>query len=322
MSKKKIAIVAAGLLVAAGALAAVAAQGHRGGWRGDRMMFGEEGDHGMRGRFGRALTKDEFDARTRARFARLDKNADNVIDAAELEAAINERMSARHHRWRGPDVTMGERMLRRMGAGTDGKLAREAFRAELGRRFAELDLNNDGRIDDSDLPPTMRGRNVLSDAGLGTFGSMRWLGMLGVQAKDGAITREDVLGAGDRQFDRLDRNKDGVVDKADLDALRRETVDYRVKRFIHHFGADSDGRVTREQFQAKAADRFARMDVNGDGSISRDERPGPGHWWRGWPRAGDRDMMGPEHGPMGKGGMMGPGGPRGPGLPGEPPAKN
>lgn len=321
MSKKKIALVAAGLLVAAGAVAAVAAQGHHGGRRGDGMMFGGDGDHGMRGRFGRALTKDEFDARTRERFARFDKNGDNVIDAAEIEAAINERMSARQHRWRSADGTMGERILRRMGAGTDGKLSRDAFRAELSRRFAELDLNNDGRVDDSDLPPMMRGRNVLANARVGAFGPMRWLGMLGVEAKDGTITREDVLAAGDRQFDRLDRNKDGVVDKVDLDALRKETVDYRVKRFIHHFGADSDGRVTREKFQAKAADHFARMDFNGDGTISRDERPV--HWRRGWQRGGgDRDMMGPEHGPMGKGGMMGPGGPRGPGMPGEPPAKN
>lgn len=323
MSTKKIVLVAVGLLVAAGAVAAVAAQGHRGGWHGDRMMFGEDGGHGMRGRFGRALTKDEFDARTRERFARLDKNADGVIDAAEIEAAINTRMSERQQRWRGQDGTMGERMLRRMGAGADGKLTREAFRTELNRRFGELDLNNDGRLDDSDLPPMMRGRNVLSDARMGAFGPMRWVRMLGVQAKDGAITREDVLAAGDRQFDRLDRNKDGMVDKADMDALRKETADYRVKRFIHHFGADKDGRVTREQFQAKAAERFARMDLNNDGSVSRDERSGWGHRHRGWRRGGgDDSMMGPDHGPMGKGGMMGSDGPERPGRSGEPPAKN
>jgi Ca2+-binding EF-hand superfamily protein len=311
MSRTKIALAAAGLLVAAGAIAAVAAHGHRGGWRGDHMMFGEDGGFGgMRGRFGRALTKDEFDARTRERFARLDKNGDNVIDAAEVEAAINERMSARQHRWGGREGTTGERMLRRMGAGPDGKLTKDAFRTELTRRFAEMDLNNDGRIDDNDLPPMMRGRTALSDARPGAFGPMRWLRMLGVEAKDGTMTREDILGAGDRQFERLDRNKDGIVDKADMDALRKEMTDYRVKRFIHQFGADKDGRVTREQFQAKAAERFARMDFNADGAISRDEMPGRGRGMRGWQRGGDGE------------GMMGPGGPRGPGQPGEPPAKN
>lgn len=317
MSKKRIAIAAAGLLIVAGAVAATAtAQGHRNGWRGEGRMFGDEGGSGeMRGRFGRALTKDAFDTRTRERFARLDKNGDNVIDAAEIEAAINARMSERHHRGGGSDG-IGERMFHRMGAGPDGKLTKDAFRAELTRRFAEADLNNDGRIDDADLPPMMRGRNALSDARMGAFGPARWLRMLGVQAKDGVITREDVLAAGDRQFDRLDRNKDGVLDKADFDALKKDTVAYRVARFIHQFGADKDGRVTREQFMAKAAQRFARMDVNGDGTISRDERPGRGHGPRGWHRGGhgDREGMG--------GSMMGGDGPRGQGQPAEPPTKN
>jgi Ca2+-binding EF-hand superfamily protein len=338
-SRKRIALLAAGLVVTAGALAAVAAaQGHRGGWRSDHMMFGEAFGHGgMRGMFGRPLTKDEFDARTRERFARLDKNGDNVIDAAEIEGAINERMAARLNRWGGTE-RIGERLLRRMGAGADGKLTRDAFRTELTRRFVELDLNNDGRIDDNDLPPLMRGRQALSNARFGAFGPMRWLRLIGVEAKDGAISREDVLAAGDRQFDRLDRNKDGVVDKADMDALRKEMVDYRVKRFIHHFGADKDGRVTREQFQAKAAERFARMDLNSDGTVSRDELPGRG--MRGWRHGGDGQqgmmghrggmgggMMGHRGGMMGdhggmSGGMMGPGGPNDADQAGEPPAKN
>ena len=311
MSRTRIALAAAGLLVVAGAVAATAAGHGQRGWRGDRMMFGADGGPGgMRGRFGRPLTKDDFDTRTRERFARLDKNGDNVIDKAEIEAAIDARMERRHRRG-GPDGAMGERMLRRMGAGADGKLTKDAFRTELTRRFAEADLNNDGRIDDADLPPMMRGRDAISDGRMGRFGAGRWLRMLGVEAKDGAISRADVLAAGDRQFDRLDRNKDGVVDKADMDALRKETADYRVQRFLHRFGADNDERVTREQFQAKAAQRFARMDVNGDGTISRDERPGRGHGSRGWHRGG-RDG----------GDRQAPGGPRAPGEAGEPPAKN
>ena len=324
MSRKKIVIAAVSLLVVAGGVAAVAAQGHRhGGWRDGSIMRGEGGDaHDMRGRFGRAMTKDEFDARTRERFARLDKNGDNILDTVEIEAALADRMSHRRHG--GREANVGDRMLRRMGAGADGKLSRDAFKAELGRRFAELDLNNDGKFDDSDLPPMMRGRNVLAESGRGSHGPGRWLRMLGVEAKGGAIGREDVLAAGDRQFDRLDRNKDGVVDKADMDAIRKETADYRVKRFVHQYGADSDGRVTREQFQAKAAERFARMDLNSDGTVSRDERPGRGGWFGRHHRGGDHDgMMDPHHGGgMGRGGKMGPGEPSGAGAPGEPPAKN
>ena len=331
MSKKTILVATAGVLLMAGAVAAVSAPGHRGHWRGGSMMFGGDADggHGMRGRFGRALTKDEFDAKSRERFARLDKNSDGIVDTAELEAAINERMSARHGRrgggqGMGPGAMgdmMGTGMLRRMGAGSDGKLTKENYRTEITRRFAELDLNGDGRIDDTDLPPMMRGRNVLAHFGDAApsgmspgmrhggpaGGPMGWLRRLGVTAKDGAIARDDVVAAADKQFDRLDRNKDGVVDQTDMAALRKEMLDYRIKRMAHRMGAGPDGRVTREQFQAKAAERFARLDLNGDGTVGRGEgwgrHGGGGH--RGGGHRGPHGGMGPMHGGPAGGPMQG-----------------
>jgi len=341
MSRKKIAIAAAGILVVAGAVAAISAPGHRGGGHdghmmGGHMLFGEgEEGHDMRGRFGRALTKDAFDARTRERFARIDKNSDNVLDTAEIEAAIGERMAERRGRkghGRG-DGAMGEGVTRRFDGNRDGKVTVDEVRAEFARRFAEADLNNDGRIDDADLPPMLRGRNVIAEGGLGYGGGGRhgrmggfgWLRQADAN-KDGIVTREEVAAMAEREFSRFDSNKDGAVDQADREALRKQMVDYGVKRFGHRFGAGQDGRVTREQFQAKAAERFARMDVDGDGTIARGEMPGGGHGRRGWRHGGGEHdgMMGPGHGgPMGKGGdTMGPDGPRGPGRGGEPPAKN
>lgn len=334
MSKKRIAIVAASVLVVAGAVAAVSAQGHRGSWHhggghGDRMMHGDgEEGHGLRGRFGRALTKDEFDTRMRERFGRLDKNGDNVVDATEMEAAVNERMSkrfARRDRGEGP---MGGRLMRAFDGNRDGKVTVEEARAEFGRRFAEFDLNADGKIDDADLPPMMRGRGLLEDGSIGMgrrggHGGMRGLGLLR-QAdanNDGVVTREEVGAMADREHARFDRNKDGVVDQADREALRKEMADYAVKRMAHHFGAGPDGRLTREQFQAKAAERFARMDYNGDGTISRDERPG-GHGWRHG--GGHHHGKGFGHGrhDVDHGGMTEPEQPAGKGQSGTPPAKN
>ena len=130
--------------------------------------------------------------------------------------------------------------------------------------------------------------------------------------KDGAITLDAVLAAADKQFARFDRNKDGAVDKADFDALRKEMVEYRVKRFIHHFGADKDGKVTRDQFMAKSNERFAQMDYNNDGTISSDERPGGGWFGRGR----GQGMGGPDGQGMGPG--MGGRGPRGGGQGGGP----
>jgi Ca2+-binding EF-hand superfamily protein len=327
--KRKTVIIAAGVLLTAGAVAAVA-QGHR-GWRGehgDRYGMGMQdgdghGDREMRGRWwrGGSLTGSEHDARTRERFARLDRNSDGVIDAAELEAAFTERAG---RMGRGGQMGGGERaqrMLRRFDENKDGKVTREEFTNAARKMFAEVDLTNDGRIDDNDLPPMMRGRNALSEGGMGfgrggggPMGGGRMMGLLR-QAdanKDGVVTLDEATAEAGRMFARLDRNKDNVVDQGDFDALRKETVDYRVKRFIHHFGGDRDGKVTREQFEKVTKERFALHDLNNDGTISRDEIGGGRGGWRGRDRGGDD--MGERRGRGGPGAERGQGGERGPGA--------
>jgi Ca2+-binding EF-hand superfamily protein len=83
-------------------------------------------------------------------FDRYDVNGDGVIDANEI---------AQHQQ---KAVAEGvKRMTARLNLGADGKLTKEAFLAKAKARFADLDLNGDGRITDADLPPMMRGRGIL-----------------------------------------------------------------------------------------------------------------------------------------------------------------
>lgn len=313
MRKRTIAILTGALLLAGG-VAAIAAVGERGGWQGHgRGMMGRGGwnqGQGMGGR-DRVLAKDEADARARERFARLDKNSDGFIDAAEIEAALAGR--------RGMSGQMGQRLIHRFDENRDGKVTRDEFTNDLKKRFAQADLNNDGKISDDDLPPMMRGRNVLAgDRGPGMMGrrggqggdmGLAWL--KGADAnKDGVITLDEALAEGQKRFAPLDRNKDGTIDQADFDAMRKEMVEYRVKRFIHRYSADKDGRISRDQFFKEASERFALADLNNDGRITRDEM---GMGWggrrsRGGPGGPDGD--GPRRGP----GMMAPGQGPGPGM--------
>ena len=78
--------------------------------------------------------------------------------------------------------------------------------------------------------------------------------------RDGVITLDEALAHADKQFARLDRTGDGVLDQADRDSMRKEMTDYRVLRFLHRFGAAKDGKITREQFTKVAKERVASMD--------------------------------------------------------------
>lgn len=321
MSKRKL-MIAAGALVLVGGAAAIAAVGHREGRMADRdRMLGMDefaqgpghgsgmGGPGMReGRWGgragrggddpqagadmrrgwlsRSVTVEEFETRTRERFARLDKNSDGVIDAAEVEAEIG-----RAGEGRGPmREAMRKRVEGRFDANRDGKITRQEALDRVRREFSRMDLDGDGRITDADLPPAMRGRGVLKGEampmmgrgpgggmghgmGAGGMGGGMMLGRL-IEAdanKDGVITLDEVLAGAGRRFDLADRNNDGVVDNADRDTLRKETAEYRVRRFMHAYGAAKEGRVTREQFFATAKERFAERDLNNDGRIDRQD---------------------------------------------------
>jgi Ca2+-binding EF-hand superfamily protein len=290
MSRKTL-LIAAGVLVATGGLAVAVAQiGQQQDRSSDRQMMGEWKDgHGMRGgrdrrgprhasrRGGdRTLTQEEFDTRTRERFARFDANSDGVIDAAEVEAVLKGR-SARFARM---DEFRQKRIVARWDGDRDGKATRDEFLATVKRRFAAFDLNGDGRITEEDLPPIMRGRDVLKgDGTVPQLGRRMERGGAGMMAelrsadanKDGVVTLDEVVARAASRFDALDRSKDGSVDQGDFDALRSEMTAYRTQRFLHRFGAVQDGKVTRDQFYKVAKERFAARDVNNDGKLDRDD---------------------------------------------------
>lgn len=301
MPSRKIVFAASAIAIIGAGAAAIAATGDR------HSRFSEDGTHanrhhaeqGERGegrrrggrRADRSTTLEDVESRARERFASFDKNGDNTIDASEIEARFAARMGDRREH-RGPG---NGRMFQRLDADRDGKVTRAEIDAVLKQRFADLDLNNDGRITDADLPPMMRGRGILSGdqttghapffgRGMRAGQRERGMGMAGMELrgsdtnKDGAVTFEEFAARRLGRFAHMDRNKDGIVDQADTDAVRKEMLAYRVARFIHRFGPDADkaGKVTREQFLAAAKQRFDRRDVNKDGTIDRQDR-GFGH---------------------------------------------
>lgn len=180
---------------------------------------------------------------------------------------------------------MLDRLARQFDDDRDGRITRDEYLAGIKRHFSELDLDRDGRITDADLPPMMRGRMALAGSEVQVEGGKgkrhdrmgRFALLAGADAnKDGVVTWEEASAAALKRFDQHDRNGDNVVEAGDVEALRAEMAAYRAQRILHHHGVGADGKLTREQFMAKASARFARLDRDNDGVISRAEMPGRG----------------------------------------------
>lgn len=282
---KKVVLIAAGLLLAAGSVAAISAPHFRGGGhlRGgfDGFVFGEGGDlfGGSPARFGERLkeadankdgviTLEEFLSRREPTFGRFDTNSDGVIERAEFEAFAKE--SADY--W-------VKRFIKRFDADNDGRISKDEFAKARRERFAMRDLDGDGRIGPEDMGPGMRerfrewrerarerqdGKEAGREAGKADEPE---------KGERRGFDLKRLIGGTDRRFGRLDKNGDGFIDAKDLEPAAAERVAFASKRFFRQFDADADGKVTRDEFNRFAKARFASLDMDGDGRITDVDLP-------------------------------------------------
>jgi hypothetical protein len=89
------------------------------------------------------------------------------------------------------------------------------------------------------------------------------------QAEQGPMTQEQMLERAERGFDRADADSDGVVTTVELEAAAETLPNARNWARADH---DGDGRLTRDEFRSVVAWRFQRMDTDGDGAVSPNER--------------------------------------------------
>lgn len=88
---------------------------------------------------------------------------------------------------------------------------------------------------------------------------------------DGAISRAEARSLGETRFKRWDRDGDGAVSEAEMIEAAQERVARRVGKMFARMDRNGDGRIERAELAAVADARFERMDADGDGRVSAEE---------------------------------------------------
>lgn len=87
------------------------------------------------------------------------------------------------------------------------------------------------------------------------------------------MTMEKMLERSAEHFKRLDTNGDGAIDAADFKARSDERAAWETKRRMHVLDKDSDGKVTVEEFTARARQRFGDLDLDRNGKLGSEDMP-------------------------------------------------
>eukprot|EP00656_Telonema_subtile_P040270 TRINITY_DN45332_c0_g3_i1.p1 TRINITY_DN45332_c0_g3~~TRINITY_DN45332_c0_g3_i1.p1 ORF type:complete len:561 (+),score=198.97 TRINITY_DN45332_c0_g3_i1:114-1796(+) len=194
-----------------------------------------------------AVDKQEFSAagQRETDFELYDVDETGTLDQAELEARVLAKAEARA-------------MRGAMDEDGDGMVDRQEYKSKGGRgkRFDLFDGDANGKLDPRELELMAMAGGVVRDE----------LNVLDAD-RDGAVSEQEWTAAGkqQREFDRFDLNKDGLLDQDEL-ALKAVTqAKVRQMRASMEGGALMD----REEFEAagEQAELFDGCDLDQDGRL-------------------------------------------------------
>jgi Ca2+-binding EF-hand superfamily protein len=70
---------------------------------------------------------------------------------------------------------------------------------------------------------------------------------------------------------KLDKNRDGKIDVAELKAAREQIISDRVDRIMKRQDTNKDGKISKDEAVGEVRENFAEIDADGDGFITREE---------------------------------------------------
>lgn len=107
--------------------------------------------------------------------------------------------------------------------------------------------------------------------------------------QDDKITQDEARAFADARFTEVDTNKDGIITRAEADALRaKHAAKFKAKGEEHFAAKDTnkDGKLSQSEVPRMPAEIFKKLDANGDGGITKEEFAAakPPHGHKGGPK--------------------------------------
>jgi Ca2+-binding EF-hand superfamily protein len=218
---------------------------------------------------------------TQERFNKMDRNGDGALSPEDRGAKGKPKAEAKPE----PKPAAGQarekagERLKAADTNGDGQISAEEFKTAFPKapqdRFAKLDRNKDGFLSKADRPEGQAG----GDAGPARHDMAAKLQKADANG-DGKVTYEEAVAAKPglprADFDRFDSNKDGVLDASDVHEAPAAQEGQHGGQRLKAADTNNDGRVSWEEAQAAmpklTRERFNKLDRNGDGFISKDDR--------------------------------------------------
>jgi Ca2+-binding EF-hand superfamily protein len=184
------------------------------------------------------LTKDELPPRLAAVFDRADQNGDGKLDreeVAQMLDVLRQRMKQTANKAgtpaKSPDLSRRvDEIFNRLDTNKDGKISREEAKGPLEKNFDVIDRNKDGFLDKMEVSQVMERLNQrrLDAAKPGSnnvTAPVRRLAdfdALDLDA-DGRLSKDEVAKSPfAKQFDEMDANKDGKIDRKEFEAFLKK----------------------------------------------------------------------------------------------------
>lgn len=220
---------------------------------------------------------------TEMRFRAMDQNNDGVVTRAEWRGSVR---SFEEHDWNNDGVLSGDEV--RVGVPRDTRRldqndfdpASDRFFSWTDANFTALDRNRDGRLLAREWPYDFESFRRVDRNGDGALTRAEFVGSDSIDDDrddrfdyiddngDGRIERREWHGSGET-FDWLDRNNDNILSRAEVTGAQGSAAGAGADRFSR-IDYDGDGRIEVSEWQWSRRS-FDQRDANSDGVISRSE---------------------------------------------------